>query len=132
MSIRRRSRPLSGRPAMTWLVLVVSLALLAGAWWFGSRRSGARPTPPRGAGGRLPRGIAPSDLNLLLITLDTTRADRIGAYGWTPSAPPNLERIAAEGVVFEHAPSPAPLTLPAHSSLFTAKSPPQHGVRDNG
>ena len=40
--------------------------------------------------------------------------------------------MAAEGVVFEHAAAPAPLTLPAHASLFTAKYPPQHGVRDNG
>ncbi len=82
--------------------------------------------------GHLPRGLRPSDLNLLVITLDTTRADRLGAYGWPQSATPELDRIAHEGVLFEHAATPAPLTLPAHSSLFTAKYPPHHGVRDNG
>ncbi len=82
--------------------------------------------------GHLPSGVRPSDLNLLLVTLDTTRADRLGAYGFTAGETPNLDRIAREGVLFEHAASPAPLTLPAHSSLFTGKLPPAHGVRDNG
>jgi arylsulfatase A-like enzyme len=45
---------------------------------------------------------------------------------------PSLDRLAAEGVVFEHAVSPAPLTLPSHASLFTSKYPPAHAVRDNG
>ena len=84
------------------------------------------------ASGRLPSGVRPSDLNLLLVTLDTTRADRLGAYGFTAIETPNLDRIAREGVLFEHAVAPAPLTLPAHSSLFTSKLPPAHGVRDNG
>ena len=72
------------------------------------------------------------DLNLLLITLDTTRADSLGAYGSKDSETPNFDRIAARGVIFEQAMTAVPLTLPAHSSLFTAKYPPQHGVRDNG
>ena len=117
---------------MAGLALVAALVLAAGGWWFWSRGSGVRTTPSGAAIGHLPRRVAPSDLNLLLITLDTTRADRIGAYGWTPTATPNLDRMATEGVVFEHAAAPAPLTLPAHASLFTAKYPPQHGVRDNG
>ena len=82
--------------------------------------------------GRLPGGVKPSDLNLLLITLDTTRADRLGAYGLPNSATPALDRIAREGVLFEHAVAPAPLTLPAHASIFTGKYPPGHAVRDNG
>jgi arylsulfatase A-like enzyme/Tfp pilus assembly protein PilF len=82
--------------------------------------------------GHLPRGVSASDLNLLIITLDTTRADRLGAYGWAQSVTPALDRIGAEGVVFEHAAAPAPLTLPAHASLFTSKYPPAHAVRDNG
>ncbi len=71
-------------------------------------------------------------MNVLFITLDTTRADRIGAYGYTDIQTPNLDRLAREGVLFEQAASAAPLTLPAHSSLFTGKFPPEHGVRDNG
>src|SRR6188474_667917 len=82
--------------------------------------------------GRLPGGVRPADLNVLLITLDTTRADRLGAYGFKAIETPALDRISREGVLFEHAVAPAPLTLPAHSSLFTSKLPPAHGVRDNG
>ena len=65
--------------------------------------------------GRLPAGIRSSDLNLLLVTLDTTRADRIHVYGFDDVETPNLDRLAREGVLFEQAVSPAPLTLPAHS-----------------
>jgi arylsulfatase A-like enzyme/Tfp pilus assembly protein PilF len=82
--------------------------------------------------GRLAGGLRTGDLNLLLITLDTTRADRLGAYGFTGIETPNLDRLAREGVLFEHAVAAAPLTLPAHSSIFTGKYPPAHGVRDNG
>ncbi|HMF96808.1 MAG TPA: sulfatase-like hydrolase/transferase [Vicinamibacterales bacterium] len=82
--------------------------------------------------GHLPPGVAAARLNLLLITLDTTRADRIHAYGFDGIETPNLDRLAREGVLFEQAVAPAPLTLPAHSSIFTGQFPPAHGVRDNG
>jgi arylsulfatase A-like enzyme/Tfp pilus assembly protein PilF len=113
----------------------LTAALLSGlaiAVWQMRVGTGAVTTPTRAVVGRLPRGVRPADLNLLVITLDTTRADRLGAYGWRAGATPALDRIAQEGVLFEHASSPAPLTLPAHSSLFTGKYPPHHGVRDNG
>lgn len=70
--------------------------------------------------------------SVLLITLDTTRADALGAYGRLPSVTPHLDRLAAEGVVYEHAYTVAPLTLPAHASMLTGLYPPRHGVRDNG
>ena len=70
-------------------------------------------------------------LNLLLVTLDTTRADALGAYGGR-AVTPSLDQLAAEGVVFEQASTVAPLTLPAHSSLFTGLFPPGHGVHGNG
>ena len=90
-------------------------------------------TAPSGlALGRLPSGVAAGDLSLLIVTLDTTRADRIGSYGFADIETPHLDRLAREGVVFEQAQSVAPLTLPAHSSMFTGKFPPAHGVRDNG
>jgi len=82
--------------------------------------------------GHLPAGVRPSDLNLLLVTLDTTRADRIHAYGFNGIETPNFDRLAREGVLFDEAVAPAPLTLPAHSSIFTGAYPPAHGVRDNG
>ena len=71
-------------------------------------------------------------LNVLLVTLDTTRADRLGAYGDVARATPIFDRLAREGVLFERAIAPAPLTLPAHATLLTGVDPPIHGVRDNG
>jgi choline-sulfatase len=70
--------------------------------------------------------------NILLITLDTTRADHLGAYGNRLARTPNLDRLAASGVLFERAISAAPLTLPAHASLLTGRYPFAHGVRNNG
>lgn len=82
--------------------------------------------------GALPRGVSRDRLNLVVVTLDTTRADRIGAYGARDVETPVFDRLAADGVLFDQAVSVAPLTLPAHSSMFTGKFPPEHGVRDNG
>jgi arylsulfatase A-like enzyme len=68
---------------------------------------------------------------VVIITLDTTRADRLSPYGFMNVSLPALEQFAREGVVFDAATSVAPLTLPAHTSLFTGLLPPRHGVRDN-
>jgi arylsulfatase A-like enzyme/Flp pilus assembly protein TadD len=70
--------------------------------------------------------------NLLLITLDTVRADRIGAYGAPAAATPALDALARDGIRFEQAIAPAPLTLPAHATLLTGLLPPHHGLRLNG
>jgi arylsulfatase A-like enzyme len=70
-------------------------------------------------------------IGVVILTLDTTRADRLSVYGFMDAVQPNLERLAREGVVFDQATSVAPLTLPAHCSLFTGLYPPAHGVRDN-
>src|SRR5262245_45669032 len=69
------------------------------------------------------------DLNLLIVTLDTTRADRLGAYGSSAKATPAFDRIAAEGVLFQRAVTAVPLTLPSHATIFTGRYPPAHGVR---
>jgi arylsulfatase A-like enzyme len=69
--------------------------------------------------------------NLLIITLDTMRADRLPPYGFQGVATPALDRLAVEGAVFESAFAAAPLTLPSHASLFTGSYPPAIGVRDN-
>jgi choline-sulfatase len=73
----------------------------------------------------------PRPSNLVIITLDTTRADRLPAYGFASVRTPAIDRLARTGVVFEDAESVAPLTLTAHTSLFTGLYPPHHGVRDN-
>lgn len=69
--------------------------------------------------------------NVLLITLDTVRADHLGCYGRTPSVTPNLDRLCAQGVRFDNAVTPAPITLPAHATLLTGLTPPHHGLRYN-
>lgn len=73
-----------------------------------------------------------SATNLLLITLDTVRADHLGAYGYAAAQTPALDGLAARGTLFEDAYSPAPMTLPAHATLMTGLLPPEHGARING
>jgi choline-sulfatase len=68
---------------------------------------------------------------VVMITLDTTRADRLSPYGLMDAPMPNLDRLAGEGVLFRQALTVAPLTLPAHTSLMTGLFPASHGVRDN-
>ena len=70
--------------------------------------------------------------NVLLITMDTTRADRIGCYGYGEAKTPEIDSLAARGVRFAKAYSPVPLTLPSHSSILTGKYPYAHHVRNNG
>jgi len=69
---------------------------------------------------------------VVLVTLDTVRADHIGSYGAERAHTPTFDTVASEGVRFEAAVSPTPLTLPSHASLMTALDPPAHGVRHNG
>ncbi len=70
--------------------------------------------------------------NVLLVTVDTLRADRLGCYGFGLAHTPAVDRLAAEGVRCTDATAPAPITLPAHCSIMTGLYPPAHGVRDNG
>jgi arylsulfatase A-like enzyme/Tfp pilus assembly protein PilF len=70
--------------------------------------------------------------SILLISLDTTRADHLGCYGYRAASTPHIDRWADEGVVFEQALSPVPITLPAHASILTGLFAHRHGVRDNG
>jgi arylsulfatase A-like enzyme len=69
--------------------------------------------------------------NVLVITLDTTRADALGAYGQPLPATPRIDAAAADGTVFEQVRSSSPSTFPAHASLFTGQHPYAHGVRAN-
>ena len=70
-------------------------------------------------------------LNVILITLDTTRADHLGCYGHAERPTPNIDALAARGVRFSQCTSAAPSTLPSHATIFTATYPYVHGVRDN-
>ena len=70
--------------------------------------------------------------NLLIVTIDTLRADRVGAYGYTRARTPALDSLAARGVRFDRAFAAAPITLTSHASLMTGRYPPGHAGRHNG
>jgi len=74
----------------------------------------------------------PSPVDILIITIDTLRADALEPYGATDTLTPNIARFAEEGVVYESATTPITVTRPAHSSIFTGLYPDQHGVLHNG
>lgn len=69
---------------------------------------------------------------VVVVTIDTLRADHLGSYGNAHARTPVLDGLAREGVRFDAAFSPAPLTLPAHATLLTGLDPDRHGVRHNG
>ena len=69
--------------------------------------------------------------NVLLISIDTCRADYLSCYGYWRQTTPNIDKFAEESILFENALTPIPLTLPAHSSMLTGTYPPYHGVHDN-
>ena len=70
--------------------------------------------------------------NILLVTLDTTRANRLGCYGYADAETPALDALARDGVLFERCITPTAFTLPSHASIMTGRYPASHGVRING
>jgi len=98
------------------LVAVAGLSVLVGA-------CRQRPTESNGGAARW---------NVLLVTLDTLRADRLGCYGRANADTPALDALAAGGLRFAAAESAVPLTLPSHATILTGLLPPRHGLHDNG
>ena len=78
------------------------------------------------------RPVDIDQMNIVLFTIDTLRADHLECYGYDRVKTPNINRLASEGILFEHNIVQAPLTLPSHSSIFTGTHPLYHGMRDNG
>ena len=78
-----------------------------------------------------PSSYAPADGPIIVISIDTLRADRLPAYGYTKVRTPNIDALAAAGTTFERAYSHVPQTLPAHASILSGELPFEHGVRDN-
>jgi len=72
------------------------------------------------------------EMNIILFTIDTLRADHLECYGYDSVKTPHINRLADEGILFEHNIVQAPLTLPSHSSILTGTYPLYHGIRDNG
>jgi choline-sulfatase len=138
-----RRRGARARPSGLAALSFVALAAFAGAVGLAASRD---PTSKATAGAGAPASrtktttasgapagtaSSPVPVNLLLITLDTTRADHLGCYGDAQAATPHLDRLAADGARADTAIAVTPLTLPSHCSLLTGVSPPRHGVHDN-
>ena len=117
---RRRTR------RKVYVLLACGVAILGGLLAAIQLRS-----PGGGWPAELVSGSA-SGANVLLITLDTTRADRLGCYGYEAAETPNLDALAASGIRFDDAVTVVPVTLPAHATIMTGVDPPKHGVRHNG
>ena len=81
---------------------------------------------------RAPQSPEARARNLVLITVDTLRADHVGAYGYARARTATLDALAKNGALFERAYAAAPITLPSHATLLTGRYPPGHGARDNG
>ncbi|HXO22066.1 MAG TPA: sulfatase-like hydrolase/transferase [Thermoanaerobaculia bacterium] len=111
------------RHGLRALPLAAATALFAGLA-LGLALWAAAPAPAGGAAHQPP--------NLVLITLDTTRADHLGAWGWPYARTPALDALAARGTRFSRCDTAAPITLVSHATLMTGLFPPRHGVRDNG
>lgn len=94
---------------------------------------GGDPDSPRVplVGGEVEEGLLEGRPNLLIVTVDTLRADHLGAYGYARGTSPRLDALAAESVLFERAYAPIATTLPSHTTMFTGVSPHEHGVLAN-
>lgn len=126
----RENRPATSRRHVAWAAAALASAVMVALAFAAARRPPATDEEARARIAlRTPR---PSELNVLVVTLDTLRADRLGCYGFTRVRTPHLDALAAEGVLFEQVAATVPLTFPSHSSMFTGLVPPRHGVRDNG
>jgi choline-sulfatase len=108
------TKPRRHKGSFVIFVIVVAFVLSAWAvrrWW--------------------PSSYSPADGPIIIISIDTLRADRLPAYGYGKVRTPNIDALAAAGTVFERAYSHVPQTLPAHASILSGALPFEHGVRDN-
>ena len=111
-SKKRKSNPKASGNRRKVLAASVLLVLAAAcAWWLKPSQGNIR--------------------NVLLISIDTCRADHLRCYGYKDLTTPNIDALAEAGILFENAVSPVPLTLPGHCSMLTGTLPPYHGVHDN-
>jgi arylsulfatase A-like enzyme len=128
---RRRlfERMLQADEATQWEPVHIRLDALAGSGVevaFGVSQVKPGPARPFWGEARLLRRAASPPKNVLLISVDTLRADRLGCYGYGRATSPRIDGLAAEGVRFHHAISQAPWTTPSHASLLTSRYPSSH------
>ena len=106
------------------LLLIMLIILLAGAGiWFVVQQRSSVPA--------IRRSSVRAIRHVVLISLDTCRADHLSCYGYARETTPNIDALAGEGYLFSHAMTPIPLTLPAHTSMLTGTIPPHHGKHEN-
>jgi arylsulfatase A-like enzyme/regulator of sirC expression with transglutaminase-like and TPR domain len=116
------------RPVAVLLALIVLLSLGAAAWRLWGRGAVAR----EGGGTGDIAGQRPKEaVDVILVTIDTWRADALGAAGNPDASTPLLDRLAAAGRLYVNAHAHNVLTLPSHTNILTGRYPFQHGVRDN-
>jgi arylsulfatase A-like enzyme len=113
---RWRRRLLGGSAGLVGLVLILA-GFVGGGEWLRQRREAGRPLPPAGSP------------NVLLIVMDTVRADHLSLYGYERPTTPTLERMAQQGIRFDEARATAPWTLASHASFFTGRWPHELDVR---
>ncbi len=112
-------------------LVVLSVVLISGAGWYLLHYRGRSEAADAGNG---PAGVARGGAirNVVLVSIDTCRADRLSCYGYKRPTTPHIDALAGDGTQFTMAMTPVPLTTPAHSSMFTGTYPPTHGVHVNG
>jgi len=131
----RAVKPAAGRSTVVLrrggpLIVIVAVLLVAGA--LGMRHL-LRGEPPRTLPpGSMPAYGAAAGFNVLLVSVDTVRQDRLGCYGYDSARTPVIDNLAAQGARFDDAVASTPVTLPSHTTIMTGLYPPHHAVRDNG
>jgi arylsulfatase A-like enzyme/Tfp pilus assembly protein PilF len=116
-----KTRNSGRRPGLIWWVIGAAATVGCLIYFFVMAPGKSKTKPPEA-----------SAFNILLITLDTTRADHLGCYGYRPAKTPALDGLAREGIRFARVYCPAPVTLPSHLSILSGLYPVAHGVRNNG
>ncbi len=116
--------------SLLFILLVVVLAVAGIILWRLPRRGWSPSVSEEGAG-----KVVVSDRkeirNVVLISIDTCRADHLSCYGYSRKTSPNIDSLAKESIVFNHAVASVPMTHPSHCSMMTGTIPPYHKVRAN-
>ena len=121
-------KPRSAKTGRAVAIATLAAGLVVGAALILARGEAEQPVQP----GQVVQPGAAAGFNVLLITLDTTRRDRLGCYGYGPAQTPTIDSLVACGIRFDDAVASSPLTLPSHATMLTGLYPVNHGARDNG
>ena len=121
----RFSNILKSIPFNTLVVIVILLLTIGGALLYSNTPSSSEKSMVKAT------ATAENKPNIVLITMDTTRADHLSCYGYHKNTSPHLDKMARESVVFKNAYATSPWTLPSHASIFTGMYPAGHGAHND-